>query len=57
MLWQPNLTQVTAPDTTSREYVYDSQHRMTSQISELGLATSYYYATSAVDGLVGRREI
>ena len=38
-----DLTQIDAPDTSTREYRYDTQHRMTSQVSERGFSTTYIH--------------
>jgi RHS repeat-associated protein len=38
-----NLSRIVNPDTSSRRFTYDLTHRMTSQVSERGFATSYAY--------------
>ncbi len=38
-----NLTSIADPDTSTRLFAYDADHRLTSQTSKRGFATAYSY--------------
>jgi YD repeat-containing protein len=51
-----NLTRITDPDGSSRQFSYDARHRLTSQTSKRGFVTTYGYDFAGRNVLASRAD-